>query len=489
MRIAIACRVSSDMQAETGWSLDDQERRGRAWIEREGHTLARLYRQEGISAGTADRDEIIEIMADAKSNAWDGLWIWNVTRFTRHSDDLRHLRSIEFDCGKRIFEDGRAITTLTPSGELDVSLRVIVGSYELAKIRQETSRGKRARAMAGKSNSSIAPTGYDHHDGQLVPRGDNAQAVTLIFQLFCTGAYSIRQVAEIIQSRGYKTNAGNPFSVDTVTAILRNKTYAGFAPYRGLTPIYTQADRPRNSKRDVQWYPAAHQPLVDVEVWDKCQAVRIKRSGVRYGRSIKPHRTYLLRHIARCAGCGRPMRAHASIYEKAKYRCGARDRGVPCSQQRCVIRESALEPQIDAFMTSLVWSDAIKRRALEMATHADAARDVLADRKRIQAQLERAKSLYEMADYTLEQYTQRKADLAAKLAALQVPDVTDAAAALDMLNDAAAMWAGATRQERQEILAVLFDSIVVDMDAERITEWHLKTKFAALVNAANAQPC
>ena len=484
MRIALALRVSSDMQVEYGWSLDDQEKRGKAWATNEGHSIIRIYRQEGVSAGVADRDELLEIVNDASNNVWDGLWIWNVTRFTRHPDDIKHLRSIEFDNGKRIFEDGRPITTLTPSGELDVSLRVIVGSYELAKIRQETSRGKRARALGGKSNSSIAPTGYQKQGGELIPRPDNSEAVKLIFTLFKTEIYTIRQVTEIVQSRGYRTNAGKPFSVDTVTAILRNKFYAGFVAYRGLTPVYTQAQRPRNSKKAIQWFKGMHAPLIDEETWERCQQIRIERSGKRYGRAVKPNRIYLINHLARCAGCGGLLRAHSSVYEKPKYRCSAHDRGMPCASERSYIRESVLEAQIDEHMAGLVWTDEIKRRALEMSTHADQAKTVLAERKRIQAQLERAKMLFEMGDYTPEQYQQRKVELSGRIAGLQVPEQTDVQAAMDLLNDAASLWRGADRAEKRDILHELFDAIIIDLDAEKVIEYRPKTQFAALFRAA-----
>jgi hypothetical protein len=362
---------------------------------------------------------------------------------------------------------------------------VIVGSYELAKIRQETSRGKRARAQAGKSNGSIAPTGYDKKDGTLIPRPDNSAAVTRIFKLFVTGAYSIRQVTEVIQAAGYKTNAGNPFSIDTVTAILRNKTYAGFVSYRGMTPIYTQAVRPRVSKMDVQWFQGTHTALIDEETWLRCQELRKQRSGVHFGRATKPNRVYLINQIARCAGCGGVLRAHSSSYEKPKYRCTSYDRGLPCPSMHAYLRESVLEPQINAYMASLVWSDDIKRRTLEIATHADRTKDVLVDRKRLQAQLERAKMLFELGDYTTEQYQQRKADINSRLAALSVPEETDVQKALDLLNDAVAMWAGAERDEKRDILRELFEAIVVDLDEEKIVEFRAKTKFAALFRAAN----
>lgn len=56
---------------------------------------------------------------------------------------------------------------------------------------------------------------------------------------------------------------------------------------------------------------------------------------------------------------------------------------------------------------------------------------------------------------------------------------------MDMLNDAAAMWKGAARGEKRDILRAIFDSIVVDLDTEKVVRWAPKTQFAALFRAAN----
>jgi hypothetical protein len=116
-------------------------------------------------------------------------------------------------------------------------------------------------------------------------------------------------------------------------------------------------------------------------------------------------------------------------------------------------------------MHSLVLPDLIKQRLLEIATQADAAEDVLKERRRLEGQLQRAKQLFEIGDYTMEQYQARKADLQGKLGELKVPEITDVQVAIDLLNDSAAMWAGATREEKRQILRTLFDAVMIDVDS------------------------
>jgi hypothetical protein len=481
MRIAIAPRVSSDMQAERGWSFEDQLARGHEWAEREGHTVSAIYLQPGVSAATAERDELLEIVAGAARGDFDALWIRDLMRFTRHEDDVKHLRAIEYTYGKRLFEDGRPITLLTAEGALDIGVRVQLGAYQLAQIRKLTSHGKRARATAGKRNWSVPPTGY-HADG--TQRADNAPAVRMIFDKFRAGIYSTREIAEMVTAAGYRTNTGRPFTADTALAILRNKWYCGFVGYRGLVPVYTEAKRSRASKRDITWTRGEHEPIISEAVWLECERLRLARSGKRAGRASKPHRVYLLQGIAVCAGCGGAMRAHSSAYERPKYRCGARDRGLPCPSEHAYLAEWKLEPQIDDQMRRLVLPEAIRRRVLEMATQADAARDVMAARSRLEGQAQRARRLFELGDYSEDEYRARRDVIAAEIAGLVVPDATDLQRALDLVNDYAAMWAGADRAQRRSILRALFDAVIVDVDLGRITEFRPKTQLAALFQAA-----
>lgn len=482
MRVAIAPRVSSDMQAERGWSYEDQLARGEEWAAREGHDVAKRYGQPGVSAAKADRKMLLRIVEDARSDKWDALWIRDVMRFTRDPDDIKHLRAIEaYD--KLIIEDGRLVTLRKAEDKLSVGIRVNLGAYQLDKLREFTSHGKARRARNGKRNWSVPPTGYTT-DGTPA---DNAPAVVMIFDKFRLGIYGARDIAEMVSAAGYRTNAGHAFTADTVLAILRNKWYCGYVSYRGLVPIYTEATRKRRSKNETEWMLGEHAPLIDEVTWLECERIRLTRSGKRAGRAAAPHRAYLLRGLAVCAGCGQRMRAHSSEYEKPKYRCSSRDRALPCSASHAYVAESKLTPQVDAQMARLIVPDEIRRRMIEMVSQADAARDVLADRRKLQGQLERAKQLFEMGDYTLDQYATRKAELGAKLKSLIVPQVTDAQAAIDLINDQAAMWRGAPTAQRNTILRTLFDSIVVDVDTAQVMRFEPHPALAMLFRAIQMQ--
>ena len=53
MRAAIYSRVSTEQQADEGWSLGEQERRCREHIEREGWTYVKTFAEAGCPASSA----------------------------------------------------------------------------------------------------------------------------------------------------------------------------------------------------------------------------------------------------------------------------------------------------------------------------------------------------------------------------------------------------------------------------------------------------
>lgn len=477
------------MQYETGWSYEDQLERGTAWAKQNNHEVSANYLQPAVSAAKADRDELLEIVEGARRNEYDGLWIRDLMRFTRSPEDVQHLRTIETKYGKRLFEDGRSITLLTAEGQLDIRVRVGLGEYQVAQIRKTTSHGKQARARAGKHNFSIPPTGYTvTKDSDPIPREDNGPAVTLIFTKFSTGLYSVREVVEIVNGAGYRTNKGHPFTIDTVIAILRNKFYAGFVAYRGLVPQYTEAKRARRSKRDIEWIKGSHPTLTDESTWDKCAAIRLKRATIAPGNAARPHRVYLLAKIARCAHCGQTMRAQASEYEKARYRCSSRDRALPCPAQHAYISEAKLVPQIEEMMRRLVWPDAIKRRVREIVSDDQQAAQIERERKKLEQQLARAKKLYEMGDYTDAEYMQRRDDITIRLKAMVPVQTADyIQQSLDTINDAAVQWTGASPARRQKLLRTLFVAVRIDLDVGAIVEWVPHSELDALFRAAGVE--
>ena len=88
MNIAAYCRVSTDKEDQLN-SLDAQKRFFTEFTEKNGHTLVRLYADEGIS-GTKikNRKEFLRLLKDAESGLFDMVVVKDISRFARNTVDL-----------------------------------------------------------------------------------------------------------------------------------------------------------------------------------------------------------------------------------------------------------------------------------------------------------------------------------------------------------------------------------------------------------------
>jgi hypothetical protein len=162
-------------------------------------------------------------------------------------------------------------------------------------------------------------------------------------------------------------------------------------------------------------------------------------------------------------------------------------RGLPCAAAHTYISERKLEPQIDALMSRLVLTDEIKRRAVEISGQEQTGRDIAKERERLNAQSRRLRTLFEIGEYgdDVAEYQRKQAEIKTKLAALDDVDETPIEQTIDDFNNFAAMWQGATREEKRDILRAMFERVQINFDTGEIA-FSPKMQFAALFEAANA---
>lgn len=160
LRAAIYTRVSTDDQAETGTSLDDQVRRGAAFCASQGWTVAAVYREEGVSGARESRPQLDALMRSARRQEVDVIVVAKLDRWGR---SMRHLTAAlgELDeLGVRFTSVAEAIDSTSISGRL---LRNILGSiaeFERETIIDRTSSGLRSVAREGWWPGGPPPYGY-----------------------------------------------------------------------------------------------------------------------------------------------------------------------------------------------------------------------------------------------------------------------------------------------------------------------------------------
>ena len=221
-------RVSDERQDE--FSPDSQLKlireycRSNELLLSDGH----IFYDDGISAKSAQkRKEFCRMIELAKSceHPFDVIVVWKYSRFARNQEESIVYKSLLRKHGVRV------ASVSVPSADDPFSSlveRIIewMDEYYIVRLSGEVKRGMTEKALRGQPNNP-APIGYDMNNKQFTVNRDEAEIIKSIFSLF-VGGLSASQIAERLNSDGYRTRKGNLFEGRTVKYILQNPVYAGY---------------------------------------------------------------------------------------------------------------------------------------------------------------------------------------------------------------------------------------------------------------------
>ena len=268
-RAALYVRVSTDEQAERGYSLRDQEERLRTWCAREGVDVAGVYVEEGASAKTFTRPQWTRLLASVETgrvSPVDAVLVVKWDRFSRDATGaLGMIRRLDAR-GVAVQAIEQPIDTSVPEQLLMQVLYVAAPEVENRRRSLATKAGMR-RAMSEGRYVNVPPKGYrrgrDAQDRYLIVPGPDAGHVREAFRLAAETTRSMESILLDLRKAGFACSK-NQFGL-----MLRNPLYAG----RIVIPAWGA-----DAERDVA---GVHEPLVEEAVWARVQRERFGRVDCR----------------------------------------------------------------------------------------------------------------------------------------------------------------------------------------------------------------
>ena len=372
MRAVIYARYSSDNQREA--SIDDQIRRCRARIEREGWIETEVFTDYAISGATTQRPGFKALMDAVHAGRADVVVSEALDRISR---DQEHIAGFF----KELSFAGVRIVTLSEGdiSELHVGLKGTMNALYLKDLGQKTHRGLEGRIKAGKSAGGLS-YGYrvvrEITANGTVSTGDRAideaeaAIVRRVFTLYVNGV-SPKRIAKTLQQEGVKGPRGGHWTASLIlgnaqreTGILRNRLYIGERVWNRqhfLKDPKTGNRVARLNPRD-QWLvePVPSQRIIEDDLWvaaqTRLQAMRAvvlsganppsdpgdddasphrekPSTGARLGRAHRP--VWPLAGLVKCGVCD----GSVTIIGQNRLGCGNHhERGI-CSNNRTVVRD------------------------------------------------------------------------------------------------------------------------------------------------------
>ncbi|HEX3533483.1 MAG TPA: recombinase family protein [Gemmatimonadaceae bacterium] len=289
-------RVSTAKQGQ-GVSLQEQRASIERFAARVGAEIIEWFEERKTAAKTG-RPEFVRMMRMLRQGKASGVVIHKIDRSTRNYRDWADIDEL-IDSGIDVHFANDDLDLRSRGGRLAADIQVAMAVDYIRNLREETLKGIHGRLKQG-----ILPTGVgigylnagagkpkliDPKQGPMVKR---------IFELYGSGAYTLRDLTGKAADMGLRNRCGNAVRIQEIHKILRNPFYAGTI----------------RSKR-FGLFPGAHVPLISHALFDRVQDVLEGR----FVRRTRRH-DFQLRRFMRCKTCGRCLIgsiAKGNVY----YRC------------------------------------------------------------------------------------------------------------------------------------------------------------------------
>lgn len=392
IRAVIYTRVSTQEQAkEDKTSLDNQLKECKKVCLEKGWKIVDEYVDAGISGHLLEeRLGLQKMLLDAKSGKFDLVIVKDFDRLARSKTKASQIR----DALKKQFVQTYSLSTpVEPRNPkdydpMDDDLGLVVegvsdfmSEIERNKIRRRMMLAKNSIAMSGKLPNQV-PFGYkvnrtlDSHgkiNRDIGVSEKEAQIVKRIFQMTEAGSGK-RTIALKFNEEGVASPKQGSWNSQSISYILRNKTYAGYVRWGWRNSDYSISKQKRSRCHEGIEVKGHHLAIIDESLFNRVQDVLNKRGKSYNGRAQLSKG--LLTGIAKCIRCGHGVtyctrriknsqrNSNWKDIVSSEYRCGGTMYGiVKCSQR--VMSATKLEDAVLSQLRNYLKSPAIKRQIMD----------------------------------------------------------------------------------------------------------------------------
>lgn len=299
-------RVSTNQQ-----DLERQKVLITEWCSINNYNLVKVL-EDKLSGAIAERKGYLELLSTTKEDT-DIIIVAELSRLSRQADIMNTLTAINdilqngidilFLDNEKLYKGG---TELELIDIITIAVEAKQAAEERKKIVHRMNSGRKVK-FAQFDNMCIGkvPFGYERIPNpeyirsqtprSILVRNENADIIKDMYKWILEGK-KLKDIAQILQSRGIKTMSGKDFDTNSVMNIIHSPIYKGVWKFSGQT-----------KKGDA---------IVSPEIWDKTQ-IALKNNRIREitkGVNYNP-----LKGILKCP-CGRGMYI-VHNYKYYQYRC------------------------------------------------------------------------------------------------------------------------------------------------------------------------
>ncbi len=301
----IYTRVSTEEQAETGYSLAHQEEVLRRECTRLGIEVVEHFQDDGYSAKTFKRPAFSKLLDYIEKHSVDFFYVMKWDRFSRNIENSYEMLS-RF---KKLGVEARCLEeSLDPNDPVSVLLRALkLAEPDMENRRRSlnTRMGMARAKQEGRYVGGTPPLGYiwarDNKQKPIIIHGIDAPLVQEAFALYASGLFSINGVRKLLLDKGLKISKSQFY------ALLRNPVYAGLIFVKG------------GEDEEDELIQGIHQPIVSNELFERVQKLLGKMQQKQKGCKISESIDMPLRGFLQCSKCCQTLTGSGSSGNGGKY--------------------------------------------------------------------------------------------------------------------------------------------------------------------------
>lgn len=296
--VILYTRVSTDEQADKGFSLRDQQQKLLNYCSLNNLNVLSVY-QEDHSAKSFNRPEFKKLISFIKNNTSkvDGLLFTKWDRFSRNTTESYNKIKFFNELGVIVNAIEQPLDLSIPEQGLMLAVYLSMPEVENHRRSLNVISGMRRAFKEGRYVVS-PPKGYDmgrdHLNKPILIPNDDAKYIKQIFELLAKGIYSQQEVLNKVKDSGLKTSKA------AFGRIVRNPIYKGYIILKAFK------DEPE------QLIKGIHEPLVSERLFNKVQNIINGKSKQYKVSHKKTDKKFPLKGFILCPSCLNPLKASTS---------------------------------------------------------------------------------------------------------------------------------------------------------------------------------
>lgn len=228
LRVTYYARVSTTRE-EQDTSIDNQTQYFEEFIQNNPNwTYIQGYADRVRGEESNNREQFQQMVQDGRDGKFDLVLTKEVSRFARNTiDSLTYTREL-LRCGVGVFFQNDNICTIDTDSELRLTIMSSIAQDEVRKLSERVKFGHKKSIENGNVLGNSRIFGYTKYNNKLIIEPKQAEMIKLIFELYATGNYSMRDLEDILYEKGYRNTKGKRLYHTTIANIIQNPKYKGY---------------------------------------------------------------------------------------------------------------------------------------------------------------------------------------------------------------------------------------------------------------------